>query len=657
MAEPTSDAVERPAHSEHAAHVERQLATAQQITHIGSWEWDLRTNDVSWSDELYRIYGLEPQSCAITLETFLSRLHPDDRERVYGQVQQALVAGGRFSYPERIVRPDGSIRELDTIGEVARDARGVVIGLIGTCRDVTEERKRDETIRLYANIVQNVQIGLTVWRVSDPAKPQAAALVAFNPAAEHMTSVELASSIGRTICDILPEVEGTGLLEVLAQVSREETVRELPTFRFATRAHARTFAAKAFPLPSCCVGLALEDVTEQVRTRSLQVSEQRVLEMIASGLPLEEVLKTLALLIEEQAPPTIASILLLDPSGTHMVHGAAPSLPPDYNRAVDGAAIGPNAGSCGTAAFLRAPVFVTDIATDPRWESYRELALPLGLRACWSTPISSSDGRVRGTFAMYYKEVRSPSPEEIELIARATRLAGIAIQRHDLDEQLRALSAHIEAVREDERTAMAREIHDDLGQGLTALKMDASWVARRIDSRSEGAPALAERLRGMLQLTDEIIDRVRRISAELRPGVLDDLGLAAAIEWQAQDYEQRTGTTHVVFSNVENMRFERSLSTAIFRIFQEALTNVARHAEAKRVEVRFERQHDRLRLSVRDDGRGISPEAISGTTSLGLLGIRERARRLGGVVTVSGEPAQGTELVLEVPLDGAGGGA
>ncbi|HEY6461652.1 MAG TPA: PAS domain-containing protein, partial [Polyangiaceae bacterium] len=106
------------------ARVERQLAVAQQITHIGSWEWDVATNAVTWSDELYRIYGFEPQSRDITFEFFLSLLHPDDRARVQGKVEGALARGTRFAYPERIVRPDGSVRRLDTVGEVARDAEG-----------------------------------------------------------------------------------------------------------------------------------------------------------------------------------------------------------------------------------------------------------------------------------------------------------------------------------------------------------------------------------------------------------------------------------------------------------------------------------------------------------------------------------------------------
>src|SRR5262245_15848387 len=201
--------------------------------------------------------------------------------------------------------------------------------------------------------------------------------------------------------------------------------------------------------------------------------------MLASSAPLGEILAAIVRLIEEQALGTIASILLLDETGTRLRHGAAPGLPAEYSRAIDGIAIGPKSGSCGTAAFTGRPVYTRDIATDPLWDDYRQLALPLGLASCWSSPILAKNGRVLGTFAIYTREPRDPDPDVLTLIARATHVAGIAIERRQLDEELRALSHRIEEAREDERTGIAREIHDELGQALTAMKMDISWISRR----------------------------------------------------------------------------------------------------------------------------------------------------------------------------------
>jgi signal transduction histidine kinase len=379
----------------------------------------------------------------------------------------------------------------------------------------------------------------------------------------------------------------------------------------------------------------------------------RILEMIAAGVELEQVLTALVLVVEEQAAPALGSVLLLDAEGTRLRHVAAPSLPSAYVHAIDGQVIGPRAGSCGAAAYLGRQVIVTDIASDPLWQDYKELALAHGLRACWSTPIVSGHDQVLGTFALYYREPRGPTPRELEVIERATSLAGIAIIRQQNDDQLRALSAHIEAAREDERTRVAREIHDELGQALTALKMDAARIEHRLRAASEPPPQeVMERLDAIRQLTHSMIDSVRRIATALRPGVLDDLGLVAALEWQARDFETRTGTLCTVQSSVARTHFEPQISTAVFRIFQEALTNVARHARAHAVSACLDERNGRLRFELQDDGRGFDEELALRSSSLGLVGMRERARSLGGTFIVNGNTGHGTRIVVELPLAG-----
>jgi PAS domain S-box-containing protein len=178
------------------------------------------------------------------------------------------------------------------------------------------------------------------------------------------------------------------------------------------------------------------DITELKRNELLITSQNRVLELLASGAPLSAILETICRSVEELAPGVLCSILLLE--GDRLRHGAAPSLPHDYNQKVDGLKIGPTAGSCGTAAYLKKPVIVSDTFTDPLWADFRDLAQQYGLRACWSTPILSQQGEVLGTFAMYYREVRSPSAYELQLIERVTHMASLAIERAQTQAQLRA---------------------------------------------------------------------------------------------------------------------------------------------------------------------------------------------------------------------------
>jgi GAF domain-containing protein len=167
---------------------------------------------------------------------------------------------------------------------------------------------------------------------------------------------------------------------------------------------------------------------ERLRT-SLPQREQEALDKIGQGAPLREILDDLLGAVEAESPDLLASILLLSADGQHLEHGSAPSLPQAYCEAIDGIRIGPKVGSCGTAAYLGHPVYVIDVATDPLWADFRELALSHGLRACWSTPIEGDDGKILGTFAIYHRAPRSPTPEELVSINLISRSAALAIQR------------------------------------------------------------------------------------------------------------------------------------------------------------------------------------------------------------------------------------
>lgn len=194
---------------------------------------------------------------------------------------------------------------------------------------------------------------------------------------------------------------------------------------------------------------------------------------------------------------------------------------------------------------------------------------------------------------------------------------------------------------------MAREIRDELGHALTAIKMDLSWLASRLP---EGETSLLRKTQSMGSLIDNAIQTVRRISAELRPGLLDDLGLAAATEWQAREFERRSGIACDVQVEPDDFVLDQDRSTALFRILQETLSNVTRHAGATKVKVDLTVRHDHLSLRVVDDGRGITEEEIHSPSSLGLVGMRERVYRWKGEVNISGKRGKGTTVMVTVPL-------
>jgi signal transduction histidine kinase len=217
-------------------------------------------------------------------------------------------------------------------------------------------------------------------------------------------------------------------------------------------------------------------------------------------------------------------------------------------------------------------------------------------------------------------------------------------------EQLRALSARLQSAREEEGTRISREIHDELGSMLTGLKWDLEEISKMLFT-SPGESQLAvmrEQVRALIKVTDMSVSTLRRIASELRPSVLDDLGLAPAIEWQAQQFQARTGI--VCESSLENIQLSAEQSTAVFRIFQEALTNVLRHARATRVDINIIEENGYFVLTVSDNGIGMKDGKLAGTESLGLLGMSERAHLIGGEVNITSAAGQGTVVTLRVPI-------
>jgi PAS domain S-box-containing protein len=648
------------------------------------------------------------------------------------------------------------------------------------------------------------------------------------------------------------------------------------------------------------------DVPARRQTEALLSAQNRVLEQISTDASLTDVLEVLTRVIEEEAPGMLCSVLLLDEASRTLHHGAAPSLPAEYCRAVDGVVIGPRVGSCGTAAYLGQPVIVEDIATDPLWAEVRDLALPHGLRACWSMPIRSPAGQVLGTFAMYYRRPRRPDAHDWRLIEVSSRLAALAIERKraeaalqesegrfrqmaasireafwmadagltqtlyispayeeiwgrscqslydeprsfydsvhpddqaavyaslqrlhegcieqefrilrpdgsvrwlwgrgfpihndrgelsrivgiaqdvterrqaaealreseswfqafmdhspavawlkdeelryvyvnrtweqcfqrrladargktDLDgrpphvgeelrqhdravlqadrvlefeetvpdgdgrlrhwqvfkfpfrdapgrryvggmavdvtqrkeaeakqsayaERLEVLSRRVLDAQEAERRHLAAELHDEIGQLLTGINLNLQALKR---AGGPTPPWLTESLAAVARA----IQQTRDLSLDLRPSVLDDFGLEEALRWYTGRLAQRTGTAIELTMDLADGRLPPHLETACFRIVQEALTNVARHAEARRVQIDVKKEGSEVYLTIHDDGVGFHPEGLREKAArgegVGLVGMQDRVRLVGGQMAVASKPGEGTTLRVHIPV-------
>jgi signal transduction histidine kinase len=239
----------------------------------------------------------------------------------------------------------------------------------------------------------------------------------------------------------------------------------------------------------------------------------------------------------------------------------------------------------------------------------------------------------------------------------AVTLAAAVSERKRAEEQLKStldqlqgLASHLESVREEERTRIARELHDELGQALTGLKLGLAWIKGQFSKDAGHKPLspLRDKADEMSALIDTTIRSMRRMVTELRPGVLDEFGLSAALEWHGQEFKRRTGIGCTV--DVSDQGVDRECSSALFRIVQEALTNVARHARATQVDIRLQEDSQSLMLIVQDNGEGMSEQALSSRQSFGLLGMRERAVAAGGTFQVISSRGQGTKIMVHIPL-------
>jgi two-component system sensor histidine kinase UhpB len=218
--------------------------------------------------------------------------------------------------------------------------------------------------------------------------------------------------------------------------------------------------------------------------------------------------------------------------------------------------------------------------------------------------------------------------------------------------QLRALAARLQSVREEEKMVLAREIHDELGQVLTALKMDLAYANRKLGGEGASIQEIHKKMHSMIQVIDDTVEKVRRIATDLRPDVLDNLGLVPALEWYAEEFQSRTGITCKTKLSTKRIVLDQTRATAIFRIFQETLTNVARHSGASLVEVNLRLLRDRLLLEIQDNGKGINGTDTRERNSLGILGMQERSLLLGGTFKITGIPGEGTTVSVMIPLSG-----
>jgi two-component sensor histidine kinase len=383
-------------------------------------------------------------------------------------------------------------------------------------------------------------------------------------------------------------------------------------------------------------------MTGRTRSTELLESERNILKRIAAGDPLETVLEELILVVERPSGgELLGSILFLSDDGRRLLHGAAPSLPAAYNDAIHGLEIGPEVGSCGTAAFRGEPVYVSDIAVDPLWAKHRDLALTHGLRACWSTPIRSTDGQLIGTFASYYRGPRSPTERDLEVIAMVTQTAAIAVERHRIElERKRA---------EEQRSLLLRELNHRVKNLFTLTNSLVVMSARSASSTEEMVKTLQGRLFA-LSRAHELVQPGLRDSGWGMEGA--DSPLRKILQDILSPYAAGIAQTRVHVEGPD-IAIKPSAITSLALVLHELATNAAKYGAlsdpAGRVSVTWSFSDGGLDLSWRESG-GPRVEAAPQRTGFGtLLARRSVEMQLGGEVEYDWA-AEGLRVRISLPL-------
>ncbi|MCX6290220.1 MAG: PAS domain S-box protein [Bacteroidetes bacterium] len=585
------------------------------ITHAtndGLWDWNIKKNETWWNDDFYKMHGYVPETTKPDIDAWIAKIHPDDREYVLNNFQKAMDSN-RLSWSDefRFQMPDGSYGHVYDRGYIIRDSAGKPVRMFGSLVDITQRKKAEEKFSktFHASPIPIIITELETGKFID-----------INRAFLELFGFTKEEVIGHTTSELHVWEETEDRNKLVEQLKKHGSVinRDI---RYCNKQGEERDALCSIEVIELegkkCMLSIFHDITERKQTlEMLSESESRyrlLIENMNDGLMrvdnhavIEYVNKRFCEMVGYTAEELIGKnsvALLLNREGEKIL-----------NEQLE----------------LRRNGISSQYEIPLKKKSGDTIWLLVN-----GAPVFDSRGEIIGTMGINNDITERKKAEEELKLSR---------------DQLRKLSTHLQVVREEERTAISREIHDVLGQRLTALHLDLSWLNKKLQPAKKTE---SERITAMKGIVDELLDSVQNISLHLRPQVLDDIGLPEAIEWQAGEFERRTQIKCDLQLEMNEEILCNEIKTTAFRILQESLTNISRHAQASVVKISLRKQNEILILEIQDNGKGISPNEITDKRSIGLLGMTERAKILKGEFTISGNPGTGTFTRLTIPIEPA----
>ena len=659
---------------------ERNLANAQRIAHMGSWSLDLTNlddvnrNPLHWSDEVFRIFGYEPGQIEVSNDNFFRAVPLEDRPRIHEAMATALRERQCYSIDHRICLPDGTERIVHEESDITCDEQtGQPIRMSGTIQDITVRKQAEETLRESEQRLQlttsNSNIGMWDWNLRTNQ-------VHFSTIWKRQIGYEdheITDRYEEWESRLHPDDRDRSLAIVNAYLANPVLNYE-SEFRFRHKDGSyRWILAKGSTQrdeqgrPCRLFGTHI-DITERKQAeQTLKRTADRLSALLAIAQTLVDTLDLDTLLNQllRHLTGVIAvnnrsAIFIYDPQAKVLVPRAC--IPADAEtyrriRLLPGESISGKVFQSGRSALLHNRQEIDALRGELQPENERLLAEDASghfVRSTISVPLRTRSGEIIGTMTLGSAH-GTFTEEDLSLLEGVAAQAAMAIQNASLfdevhagRERLQALSRQLIATQENERRHLARELHDEIGQALTGIKLNLKALQQptQVTVRS----SLAQET---IAVVDQTLNQVRNLALDLRPSMLDDIGLVAALRWCLDRQAQRAGFGTHFHAEPSDLSTSSEIATACFRVAQESLTNIARHAQAKNVRVELRQRDSELELIVSDDGIGFDVSAARvraiGGASIGLLGMAERVQLVGGQIEITSVPSKGTTIHARFP--------